>query len=149
MRFFVYILTSLLLLAACAPVPVEKDPAAQINPVMGRSAIVTTGKLNLNRNKPSTLSWVDAVEVVGGRDGASTLEIQQQIAHTVQSQIVNKGYPVVRANGDFQLYARVVLAGDIDSEALMHETGGIDPGLVGGGDKAGKGSLVIDRKSVV
>lgn len=136
----------LMSLSACTFVPVVPDSSAKFNPVMGRSAIVTMGKPGLDRAKPSTLSWVDAVDVVGQRDGVSNTEMQQQVQYIIQNHIVSKGYPMVAAHGDFQLHATLVLATDIDKQILLHETGGIDPGLAGGDQTTGKGSLVIELR---
>jgi len=146
MTFFLRGVIVLVLLTACTSVPVKTGQPEQINPVMGRSAIVTTGKLNLDRTKPSTLSWVDSVDVVGQSSVVSNADMQQQIQRIVESQIIYKGYPVVPSNGDFQLYATLVLANDKDKQILLHETGGIDPGLVGADQTAGKGSLVIELR---
>jgi hypothetical protein len=146
MKIFIYIATVLLLLSACASEQQATVTPVKTNPVMGRSAIVTMGKPNLDRSKPSTLSWISAVEVVGGREGIPNSEIQQQLQRIVQSYIVNKGYPVVPTNGDFQLQARIVLANAVETEQLLQERGGIDPGLVGADQEAGKGSLVIELK---
>lgn len=135
-----------LLLGACTAAPVDPDASAQANPVMGRSAIVATGKPNLDHTKPSTLSWADAVEVVGQHSAASSTEMQQQVQSIVQTQIMSKGYPVLMANGDFQIHATLVLASDSDKQLLLQETGGTDPGLVGRDESAGKGSLIIELK---
>ena len=144
MKFFLGVL--LLSLAACTTVPVADDASASADHVLGRSSIVTTGTPHLDHNKPSTLSWLGAVEVVGQREGYTNAEVQQQIQSIVQSQIVSKGYPVLTANGDFQLQATLVFASDSDRGVLLQETGGSDPGLVGREQTAGKGSLVIELK---
>lgn len=144
MKLFLPATLLLLSLLACAPVPVTGNAAA--DPVLGRSSIVTTGTPNLDRSKPSSLSWIGAVEVIGQREGVATTDVQQQVQSIVQTHIMSKGYPVLMANGDFQLQATLVFASDSNRDILLQETGGTDPGLVGREQNAGKGSLVIELK---
>jgi hypothetical protein len=146
MKFCFYTVALLTLLGACSTASVDKSTSAIKNPVLGRSAIVTMGSLNLEHTKPSTFSWSDGVEIVGERDGVSNAELQQQIQGIVESQIVSKGYPVLPVNGDFQLHATLIIASDSDKQTLLHETGGIDPGLMGGDQGAGKGSLMLELR---
>jgi hypothetical protein len=115
---------------------------------MGRAAIIVTGTPRLDASKPSTISWLGSLNVVGKHRTLTEDQLRLQLTQIINQQIMIKGYPVVSNGGDFQLDGVVVLAGTEDAQALLRESGGMDPGLAGIGDEAhlGKGTLLLELK---
>lgn len=122
------------------------DEDAATLEAMSRAAIVVTGSPRLDATKPSTISWLGSLSVVGKHQTLSADELQQRLTQIVNQQIVAKGYPVISSGGDFQLDGVVVLAGAEDENTLLRESGGIDPGLAGIHDALGKGTLILELK---
>jgi len=123
------------------------DEAAMLE-AMSRAAIVVTGSPRLDPAKPSTISWIGSLSVAGKHQTLSADELRQRLTQIINQQIMTKGYPVVSSGGDFQMDGVVVLAGADDEKTLLIESGGMDPGLAGIGDKShlGKGTLVLELK---
>jgi len=149
-----FLLFQILGLLACSSPPPKTAQNSMDDPALGRTSVVSTGSLNLDPQKPSTISWSSAVEVVGSDDDAKTLFLENTTQSAVESQISHKGYPLVSMMGDYQMTALLVLGmnGQVNKtptdpahSELMQKTG-IDPGLAGSTQAAGKGSLVIELR---
>lgn len=123
------------------------DDATRLE-AMSRTAIVVTGTPRLDAEKPSTISWLGSLDVVGKHQTLSADELRQHLTQVINEQIMAKGYPLVSSGGDFQLDGVIVIAGAEDESTLLRESGGIDPGLAGIGDEShlGKGTLVLELK---
>lgn len=113
---------------------------------LSRAAIVTTGSPRLDVAKPSTISWLASLDVVGKHQTLSVDEVRQHLTNVINNQIMAKGYPLVSDDGDFQLEAVVVLADSEDENTLLRASGGMDPGLAGIPESPGKGTLVMELK---
>lgn len=137
-----------LVLAACSiTAPSDtllSDPS--VKEAMGRMAIVTVGSPRLDSAKPTSISWLARLDVVGEHETLSTEELRQYLTGAISGQIMNKGYPVIPQDGDFQLYAVVILEDKPDESFLLQESGGMDPGLAGSETVSGKGTLVLELK---
>lgn len=149
--FILFAVIGLVLVACSASNPntsvvKNADEDAATLEAMSRAAIVVTGSPRLDVTKPSTISWLGSLSVVGKHQTLSADELQQRLTQIVNQQIVAKGYPVIPSGGDFQLDGVVVLAGVEDENILLRESGGIDPGLAGIDDALGKGTLILELK---
>lgn len=132
-----------LALAACS----TPDSSTSITQeAMGRAAIVVTGTPRLDVAKPSTISWLGSLGVVGKHQTLGADELRQRLTQVINQQIMAKGYPVAGSDGDFQLDGVIVLAGAEDESTLLRESGGMDPGLAGIHEALGKGTLVLELK---
>lgn len=115
---------------------------------LSRAAVVAIGVPRLDRSKPSTISWKTPV-IISGADNYAQVELIHGIAHTaIQQQIMQKGYPVLPAGGDFQLSAVVIMdedkAATAEQRSRLFDNTGIDPGLNANASPNGRGSLVIE-----
>ena len=113
---------------------------------LGRAAVVTTGTPRLDRSKPSTISWLGSLDVSGQHPTLSAEQLRQRVSTLINQQIMSRGYAVVSEDGDFQLQGVLVLADSDDSERVLRESGGLDPGLTSSQQLPGKGSLVLELK---
>ncbi len=134
----------------------DEDPMQELTPEqrqmvqdyidLSRSSIVTMGKANLDRNKPSTLSWSGGVRMLGNPPPHVNPDtVTTTIYSMCNDYIHRKGYYVVPYAGDFQIEALLVFDDGTDRMLMLREAG-IDPGL--GSDQGGKqkGALVIKLK---
>jgi len=140
---------------ACSSTPPKDTQNAADAAVMGRTSVVSIGSLNLDPQKPSTISWSSAVMVVGSDDDAKTDFLKNTTQVAIEKQIAHRGYPVVSMAGDYQMTALLVLGSNGQEEqsstdSLSHsellQSAGIDPGLAKSDRAAGKGSLVLELR---
>lgn len=135
--------------AACTVSPVtDAKSGSRDQEALSRAAVVAIGAPRLDRTKPSTISWKTPV-IISGADTYAQIEQIRGIAHTaIQQQIMEKGYPVLPAGGDFQLSAVVVIdqgkAAEAQQRSRLFDNTGIDPGLNANASSSGRGSLVIE-----
>jgi len=147
-------------LVACSSSPVQKPQQNPKEAALGRASVVMMGSLNLDPHKPTTISWLSPVAVAGEQDDAQAETLKAIVRFALQNQIAHKGYPLLNADGDYQMRALVVLGNgqpphpDVTAESQdkllaqseLMQRAGIDPGLVGGEITQGKGSLVIELR---
>jgi len=141
------------ILASCAasdkkPLAETAADEAALLEAMSRAAIVVTGSPRLSATKPSTISWLGNLDVVGKHKTLSADELRLHLTQVINQQIMIKGYPMLSDGGDFQLDGVVILSAAEDENVLLRESGGMDPGLAGIGDESqlGKGTLVLELK---
>lgn len=138
------------MLGACStqPLSVQEKPLADdsVGEAMSRAAIVTTGTPRLDPAKPSRISWLGKLDVMGQHQTLSQEELSQHLTTVINQQVMVKGYPLASESGDFRLQGVLVLADQQDERSVLRASGGMDPGLMGSDQSPGKGTLVLELK---